>query len=56
MKTLFLLVTLLFSFIGFAQEPPDKKISISGSVDVYFKTNLTGPNDASDDEEGNSIF
>ncbi len=38
------------------QEEDTKKFSISGSVDAYFKTNLTGPNEAFYDEDGENPF
>lgn len=37
-----------------ASEEKEKKFSISGSVDAYFKTNLTGPNEAF--EDGDDTF
>ncbi|MGC1473526.1 MAG: porin [Psychroserpens sp.] len=50
-------ITFLLVFVALAaqdtqEETPDKKFSISGSVDAYFRTNLTGPNEAFEDEEG----
>ncbi|SDB56715.1 Putative beta-barrel porin-2, OmpL-like. bbp2 [Flavobacteriaceae bacterium MAR_2010_188] len=55
MKQFFTLL-MLFGFLSaFAQEeePADeKKFNISGSVDAYFRTNLTGPNESFDDGDG----
>nr|WP_321221965.1 outer membrane beta-barrel protein [uncultured Psychroserpens sp.] len=52
-------ITFLMFFIAlsvFAQEEEkdDKKFTISGSVDAYFRTNLTGPNEAI--EDGDDTF
>lgn len=41
-----LLLTSLTIFAQDSEDPTDKKFSISGSVDAYFRTNLTGPNTA----------
>ncbi|MDG5490212.1 porin [Psychroserpens sp. SPM9] len=53
MKHLITLTVLLTPILFFAQESSedtsDKKFSISGSVDAYFRTNLTGPNEAFED-------
>jgi hypothetical protein len=53
MKHVFTLTLLLTSILLTAQETQeeasDKKFSISGSVDAYFRTNLTGPNEAFQD-------
>lgn len=52
MKQLFTLSLLLATFLLSAQETDeesDKKLSISGSVDAYFRSNLTGPNSAFED-------
>lgn len=39
-------LTMLVSFINiYAQDAPEKKLSISGSVDAYYSANLTAPND-----------
>lgn len=58
MKTnIIFLVFCLVVFNLFAQdETPEKKLSISGSIDAYFRTNLTGPNTAMDDGDGGSYF
>ncbi len=44
-KNLFLLAVALASTMIYAQEEEDKKFSISGSVDAYYRTNLNGDND-----------
>ncbi|MDG3581459.1 porin [Galbibacter pacificus] len=49
-KNIFFLAISLTSLGAFAQEE-DKKFNFSGSADVYWKTNLTGTNEA--DEDGN---
>jgi len=58
MKHLFTLTLLLTSILLTAQEnedtTTDKKFSITGSVDAYFRTNLTGPNEAF--EDGDDTF
>ncbi|MCK8480473.1 outer membrane beta-barrel protein [Psychroserpens algicola] len=58
MKHLFTLTLLLTSILLTAQESQEetseKKFSISGSVDAYFRTNLTGPNEAF--EDGDDTF
>ena len=49
MKFLLRLAMLCFIVPSFAQEDPDeegKKLSISGSVDAYFRTNISGPDEA----------
>ncbi|MBJ7879570.1 outer membrane beta-barrel protein [Gelidibacter salicanalis] len=56
MKSKFTFLLVFFSLLLCAQEQQEKKFTITGSVDVYFRTNLTGPNEAYKDEEGNSIF
>lgn len=40
-KILFFSILMFISFYGSAQE--DKKFSISGSIDAYFRQNITGP-------------
>ncbi len=56
MKRLFTLMLLLTSIVLNAQDTTEeisgKKFTISGSVDAYFRTNLTGPNEAFDDDDG----
>lgn len=52
MKSKITLLLVLFSLSLFAQEETEKKFTISGSVDAYFRTNLTGPNQAIEDEDG----
>ncbi|WP_296385841.1 outer membrane beta-barrel protein [Winogradskyella sp.] len=56
MKQLFTLILLLTSIVLTAQDSTEvsngKKFSISGSVDAYFRTNLTGPNEAFDNGDG----
>lgn len=57
MKHLTTLIFVLSTSILFSQETqdaPDKKFTISGSVDAYFRTNLTGPNEAF--EDGDDTF
>ncbi|WP_460217836.1 outer membrane beta-barrel protein [Psychroserpens sp. MEBiC05023] len=58
MKHAFTLTLVLTSILLTAQETAentsDKKFSISGSVDAYFRTNLTGPNEAF--EDGDNTF
>ena len=54
MKSKITLAFLFFSMMLFAQEDTneketEKKFTISGSVDAYFRTNLTGPNQADED-------
>lgn len=54
MKLKITLACLLVSMMNFAQEKTEekndeKKFTISGSVDAYFRTNLTGPNQADED-------
>ena len=58
MKILLRFAMFCLIFPAFAQEVPEeeeKKLSISGSVDAYFRTNLTGPNEAFD-SEGDTFF
>lgn len=48
MKKILTLTLLLATLVISAQdteETPDKKFSFSGSVDAYYRTNFTGPND-----------
>ena len=52
MKSNFTLLLLVFSLAIFAQEETVKKFTISGSVDAYFRSNLTGPNQAFENEDG----
>ena len=57
MKHFFTLTLVFTSILLFAQDnekTPDKKFNISGSADAYFRTNLTGPNEAF--EDGDSSF
>lgn len=56
MKSKITLVFLAFSMALFSQEETEKKFTVSGSVDAYFRTNLTGPNEAFEDGEGNTFF
>ncbi len=57
MKSKITLAFLAFSMVLFAQEEEtEKKFTISGSVDAYFRTNLTGPNEAFEDGDGNTFF
>lgn len=56
MKSTITLLLLAVSLVLHAQEENEKKFTISGSVDAYFKTNLTGPNTAFEDEEGEADF
>jgi len=58
MKTRINLLLLCLAFLNsFGQEEaPEKKFTISGSIDAYFRTNLTGPNTAMDDGDGGSYF
>lgn len=54
MKSKITLALLFFSMALFAQESTEekeqeKKFTISGSVDAYFRTNFTGPNQADED-------
>ena len=44
-KNLFFLAVALASTMTYAQEDEDKKFTISGSVDAYYRTNLNGNND-----------
>ncbi|WP_203256236.1 outer membrane beta-barrel protein [Hyunsoonleella ulvae] len=45
MKKLFTLTMLLFATVVFAQEEEKPSFTVSGSIDAYYRTNLTGPND-----------
>lgn len=58
MKKIITLSMFLMAFSLFAQEETEetKKFDFSGSVDAYYKGNLTGPNTAFDDGEGNASF
>lgn len=49
------LLCVIFNAFG-QDETTEKKFSISGSIDAYFRTNLTGPNTAMDDGDGGSYF
>lgn len=56
MKQLFTLLILFGCISAYAQDEEvveEKKFNISGSVDAYFRTNITGPNEAFDDGDGN---
>jgi hypothetical protein len=58
-KVIIALMLLATSVNVFAQEETEeqkKKFSFSGSVDAYYKTNLSGPNTAYDDGDGGSYF
>jgi hypothetical protein len=48
MKKIITLSMFLFAFVSFAQETTEetKKLSISGTVDAYFQTYLTAPDDS----------
>ena len=58
MKKIFTLTLLLTSIVLTAQdtteETTEKKFTISGSVDAYYRANLTGPNEAF--EDGDDTF
>lgn len=56
MKSKLTILLILFSLLLCAQEKQEKKFTIKGSVDAYFRTNLTGPNNAFDDDDGHSVF
>ncbi|WP_242083062.1 outer membrane beta-barrel protein [Aestuariivivens sediminis] len=45
MKKLITLSMLLMATALFAQEEAEKKLSISGSIDAYYRTNFNAPND-----------
>ena len=49
------LLCVIFNTLG-QDETTEKKFSISGSIDAYFRTNLTGPNTAMEDLDGGSYF
>lgn len=61
-KITLLVLTLIFSSLSFSQETEKeeeitkKKFALSGSVDAYFKSNLSGPNEAFEDDEGDPFF
>ena len=59
MKHLFTLILVLTSVLLFAQETqeetPVKKFSFEGSVDAYYRTNLTAPNDDNQIAPGTSF-
>ncbi len=56
MKKLFTLTMLLMATALFAQEEAEeKKLSITGSVDAYFRANLTAPNDENAIAPGSSF-
>lgn len=58
MKKIFTLALLLTSIVLTAQdteETPDKKFSFSGSVDAYYRTNFTAPNDENAIAPGSSF-
>lgn len=44
MKQLSNLIILLFTLTLFAQEDAEKKFAFEGSIDTYYRTNLTAPN------------
>ena len=54
-KNIALLATMLFASVAFAQdkEAEEKKISISGSVDTYYRTNLSSTDKSEIDANGN---
>ncbi|WP_342662776.1 outer membrane beta-barrel protein [Gelidibacter mesophilus] len=56
MKLISTSVLLAFPFMLFAQEVHQNKLSIIGSVDAYFRTNITGFNEVFEDDDGQSIF
>ena len=63
MKNLFTLAMLFSVFITFAQdsipaseEAPKKKLSFSGSVDAYYRTNLGAPNGGENSQTPNTSF
>ena len=55
MKTIILLTIILFTTVAFAQdeEAEKKKISINGSVDAYYRTNLSSTDRSETDANGN---
>lgn len=58
MRKIFTLSLLLMTIVLTAQEAEEvseKKFTISGSVDAYFRSNLTGPNEAFE-EDGETFF
>lgn len=55
MKRIFTL-TMLISIINvYAQDAPEKKLSLSGSVDAYYRVNFTAPNDDNQIAPGTSF-
>lgn len=58
MKKLLLVFTVILTSFSYAQEAEEtkKKFSFSGSVDTYFKSNFTGPNEAVLDESETPFF
>jgi len=55
MKSILKGALLLSVLMGFSQEETEKKLKISGSVDAYYRANLTGPNEAFE-EEGSTFY
>ena len=47
---------LFFSLTFFTQEATENKITINRSVDAYFRTNLTDPNQVIEDEDGSHFL
>jgi len=45
MKSIIYILMLLSTTIFFAQDQSEKKFAFEGSIDTYFRTNLTAPND-----------
>lgn len=56
MKSTFTIVFVIVSCVLHAQEEHEKKFTITGSVDAYFKTNITGPNGAFESDDGSHYF
>ncbi|WP_338408983.1 porin [uncultured Flavobacterium sp.] len=55
MKNYFYFVVLFFTSSLIAQEQAEKKVSISGTVDAYFRSNLNAPNDENAIAPGSSF-
>jgi hypothetical protein len=55
MKKLITLSMLFVAAIGFAQEDEGPKLSISGSIDAYYRANFTAPNDEAAIAPGSSF-
>lgn len=56
MKSISTSVLLAFPCMLFAQEVHQKKLSIKGSVDAYFRSNISGFNEVFEDDDGQTIF